>query len=161
MPSICTMTGDHTMSNTQIAGTMRQELETIPSNSAIAKSGTTTISDQVVAKIAGIAAREVEGVHELTGTGLTGAISGMANKVSGSDALDYGVKVQVGQQETIVNLAMVVNYGSSIPTLAKAVRESITEQLQTMTGLVAREINISVTDIAFPESTAATAHQLQ
>jgi uncharacterized alkaline shock family protein YloU len=118
------------------------------------KDGTTTISDQVVAKIAGIAAREVEGVHELTATGLTGALSGMANKV------DYGVKVQVGQQETIVNLGMVVDYGASIPRVAQAVRRSVSEQLLSMTGLKAREINIAVTDIAFAEQ-AKTAHELQ
>jgi uncharacterized alkaline shock family protein YloU len=124
------------------------------------KDGTTTISDQVVAKIAGIAAREVEGVHELTATGLTGALSGMANKVSGNDQVDYGVKVQVGQQETIVNLGMVVDYGASIPRVAQAVRRSVSEQLLSMTGLKAREINIAVTDIAFAEQ-AKTAHELQ
>lgn len=124
------------------------------------REGTTTISDQVVAKIAGIAAREVEGVHELTGTGFTGAISGMANKVSGGDQADHGVKVQVGQQETIVNLGMIVNYGASIPKVALAVRRSVGEQLLTMTGLKAREINIAVTDIAFPEQ-PQTGHQLQ
>lgn len=124
------------------------------------REGTTTISDQVVAKIAGIAAREVDGVHELTATGLTGAISGMANKVAGNEQVDHGVKVQVGQQEAIVNLGMIVDYGASIPRVALAVRRSVGEQLLSMTGLKAREINIAVTDIAFAEQ-PQTAHQLQ
>jgi uncharacterized alkaline shock family protein YloU len=161
----CKMNGAYTMASTQAVEATRQDLQALPNSSTTAnrKDGTTTISDQVVAKIAGIAAREVEGVHELTGTGFTGAVSGLANKVSGSDAHDYGVKVQVGHQETIVNLAMVVDYGASIPNVAKAIRKSISEQLQVMTGLVAREINISVTDIAFPEEAAAvaTTHELQ
>ena len=122
--------------------------------------GATTISDQVVAKIAGIAAREVEGVQELTPQGLGGTISGLANKVSGTQSHDQGVRVQVGQQETIVDLAMIVRYGSSIPRVAEAVRKSVSEQLLSMTGLRAREINIAVTDIAFPEAQPAT-HQLQ
>jgi uncharacterized alkaline shock family protein YloU len=153
------------MANTQTVEAARQDLQSIPNvgTSGNRKEGTTTISDQVVAKIAGIAAREVEGVHELTGTGFTGAVSGLANKVAGADAHDYGVKVQVGQQETIVNLAMIVDYGASIPNVARAVRQSISEQLQVMTGLIAREINIAVTDIAFPEQETAVAatHQLQ
>jgi uncharacterized alkaline shock family protein YloU len=122
--------------------------------------GTTTISDQVVAKIAGIAAREVDGVEELTPQGLGGAISGLANKVSGTQAHDQGVRVQVGQQEANIDLAMIVRYGSSIPRIAEAVRSSISSQLLAMTGLRAREINIAVIDIAFPETQAA-AHQLQ
>jgi uncharacterized alkaline shock family protein YloU len=89
-----------------------------------------------------------------------GTISGLANKVSGSQSHDQGVRVQVGQQETIVDLAMIVRYGASIPRVAEAVRKSVTEQLLSMTGLRAREINIAVTDIAFPETQAA-AHQLQ
>ena len=122
--------------------------------------GTTTISDQVVAKIAGLAAREVEGVQELTPQGLGGTISGLANKVSGSQSHDQGVRVQVGQQEAIVDLAMIVHYGASIPRVAQAVRKSVSDQLLSMTGLRAREINIAVTDIAFPE-TQPVSHQLQ
>lgn len=122
--------------------------------------GTTTISDQVVAKIAGIAAREIDGVVELTPQGLGGTISGLASKVSGSQSHDHGVSVQVGQQEADIDMAMIVRYGSSIPRIAEAVRSSITEQLLSMTGLRAREINIAVTDIAFPEKQVA-AHQLQ
>src|ERR1700744_5095391 len=87
--------------------------------------GTTTISDQVVAKITGIAALEVDGVEELTPQGLGGAISGLANKVSGTQAHDQGVRVQVGQQEANIDLAMIVRYGSSIPRIAEAVRSSI------------------------------------
>jgi uncharacterized alkaline shock family protein YloU len=122
--------------------------------------GSTTISDQVVAKIAGIAAREVDGVEELTPQGLGGAISGLATKVSGTQAHDQGVRVQVGQQEANIDLAMIVRYGSSIPRIAEAVRSSVSGQLLAMTGLRAREINIAVIDIAFPEAQAA-AHQLQ
>jgi uncharacterized alkaline shock family protein YloU len=122
--------------------------------------GTTTISDQVVAKIAGIAAREVDGVEELTPQGLSGTISGLASKVSGTQSHDQGVRVQVGQQEADIDLAMIVRYGASIPRIAEAVRSSISDQLLGMTGLRAREINIAVMDIAFPEKQVA-AHQLQ
>ena len=146
------------MATLQTAGPQDATMETRTSKK---EGGSTTISDQVVAKIAGIAAREVEGVHELTTQGFSGTISGLANKVSGGEGHDTGVKVQVGQQETIVDLAMIVRYGSSIPRVAEAVRKSVSEQLLSMTGLRAREINIAVTDIAFPEKVQAATHELQ
>ena len=71
------------------------------------------------------------------------------------------MRVQVGQQEAIVDLAMIVRYGSSIPRVAEAVRRSVSDQLLSMTGLKVREINIAVTDIAFPEAQPAAGHQLQ
>jgi uncharacterized alkaline shock family protein YloU len=137
-------------------------LESVPISppSSVKNDGTTTISDQVVAKIAGTAAREIEGVHELTASGLSGAISVMANKMSGADAPEYGVRVQVGQLETIIHLAMIINYGSSIPKVAQAVRKSVSTQIREMTGLLTREVNIAVTDVAFPDK-SSTPHQLQ
>jgi uncharacterized alkaline shock family protein YloU len=151
------------MATLQAAGPQDTTLEGRMSESRTGKKdgGATTISDQVVAKIAGIAAREVEGVHELTAQGITGTISGLANKVSGGEGHDTGVKVQVGQQETIVDLAMIVRYGTSIPRVADGVRKSVSDQILSMTGLRAREINIAVTDISFPEKAQAVAHELQ
>ncbi len=147
------------MATLQAAPTTDTSVETRTSSKK--DGGSTMISDQVVAKIAGIAAREVEGVHELTMQGIAGTISGLASKVSGGEGHDTGVKVQVGQQETIIDLAMIVRYGSSIPRVADAVRKSVSDQILSMTGLRAREINISVTDIAFPEKVQAATHELQ
>jgi uncharacterized alkaline shock family protein YloU len=117
----------------------------------VTEQGKTTIADGVVAKIAGIAAREVAGVHELTAQGAGGLISGLAARVTGSDAQSQGVSVEVGEREAAVDLGMTAAYGVSIPQVAEAVRRNIMTRIEAMTGLVVKEVNINVTDLFFPE----------
>jgi uncharacterized alkaline shock family protein YloU len=113
--------------------------------------GKTTIADIVVSKIAGLAAREVAGVHDLVGQGMGAAVSGLAQRVGRSDTRSTGVNVEVGERETAVDLRITVEYGVSIPELAIAVRANVIDRLQSMTGLVVKEVNIDVVDLYFPE----------
>ncbi len=112
--------------------------------------GTTKIADSVIARIAGLAAREVPGVHEMTGTGLQQAFGGLTGRVTGQDQLDRGVVVQVGEVECIVDLNIVVDYEASIPQVAEAIRRNVSGRLQAMTGLQTKEVNINVADLSFP-----------
>ncbi len=66
--------------------------------------GVTKIADSVVSRIAGLSAREVPGVHEMTSTGLGQAFGGLTGRVTGQDQMDRGVAVQVGEVECIVDL---------------------------------------------------------
>ncbi|MBV9578675.1 MAG: Asp23/Gls24 family envelope stress response protein [Chloroflexi bacterium] len=113
--------------------------------------GKTTIADVVVSKIAGIAAREVPGVHELVGQGVGAAVSGIAQRVGRADARSAGVTVEVGEREAAVDFRLTVEYGISIPNLAVEVRSNVMDRLQTMTGLRVKEVNIDVVDLYFPE----------
>ncbi len=119
--------------------------------------GKTTIDDIVVAKIVDIAAREVEGVHDLSSSsGATrAAISGLASRVTGGDQRGQRVNVMVGEIETAVDLAMTVDYGVSIPQVADAVRRNIINRVGSMTGLIVKEVNIEVTDLFFPQEQQA------
>ncbi|HEY3374974.1 MAG TPA: Asp23/Gls24 family envelope stress response protein [Candidatus Aquicultor sp.] len=114
--------------------------------------GNTTISDAVVAKIASIAAREVEGVHALGGT-TERAIGGAIQRITGSRGVQRtaGVDVEVGQEEAIVDLSMIVDYGQSIPDVTNAVRQNVMNQINSLTGLRAKEVNIIVSDLFFPQ----------
>lgn len=120
----------------------------------VTEQGKTTIANGVVAKIAGMAAREVTGVHELTARGAGGMISGLASRVTGGDASMQGVAVEVGEREAAIDLALTVVYGVSIPQVADAVRQNVITRLQAMTGLMVKEVNIDVTDLFFPEDAA-------
>lgn len=113
--------------------------------------GKTVISDGVVAKIASIAAREVEGVHALSARGVSDSLIGIAKKVTGSDTRGQGVAVEVGTKEAAVDLSLVVEYGAVIPQVAEAVRANIIETIKLMTGLVVKEVNIDITDLYFPD----------
>jgi uncharacterized alkaline shock family protein YloU len=117
--------------------------------------GKTTIADVVVAKIAGIAAREVAGVHELLTQGAGSAIAGAYQRVTGGDQRAQGVNVEVGEREAAVDLRMTVDYGVSIHQVAEAVRRNVINRIQAMTGLTVREVNIAVDDLFFPEDAPA------
>ena len=120
--------------------------------------GSTTIADAVVTKIASIAAREVRGVYDLGG-GTARTIGGITRSVGiggiGVDERMQGVAVEVGEREAAVDLTVVVEYGESIPEIAKTLRENITRRVEGMTGLTVTEVNVTVNDLYFPGDEAA------
>jgi uncharacterized alkaline shock family protein YloU len=121
--------------------------------------GSTTIADAVVTKIVSIAAREVGGVHDLGG-GAARTIGGVTSRVGvGPDERMRGVAVEVGEREAAVDLTVVVEYGESIPEIAKTLRENVTRRIEGMTGLTVTEVNVAVNDLYFPgdEATAEPA----
>jgi len=113
--------------------------------------GKTIIADTVVAKIAGAAAREIEGVHDLVPVGAGATIAGLAGRLTRTDQRSTGVSVEVGMREAAVDLNMSVEYGVSIPQVAEAVRQNIMDRVRGMTGLIVKEVNINAADLYFPE----------
>ncbi len=111
--------------------------------------GETVIGDEVVASIAGMAAREVAGVANLGKSSvrrmLIGHLKGAEEKAG------IGVEVEVGKKEAIVDLELVIVYGFNIPKTITAVREKVGARLKEITGLIAKEINVHVVSIELPE----------
>ncbi|WP_435882533.1 Asp23/Gls24 family envelope stress response protein [Streptomyces umbrinus] len=77
----------------------------------------------MVEKIAGIAAREVPGIHALGG-GFTRTMGAMRDRVPGGHA-GRGVKVEVGEKQTAIDRQVVVEYEVSIREAAAEVRENV------------------------------------
>ena len=115
----------------------------------VSERGKTTISDSVVATIAGRAAQEVEGVH--MGGSAARAAGGILGSITGSESQTRGVSVQVGTVEAAIDLTMGIEYGRDILGTVDEVRRRISERLQNMTGLRVTEMNATVSDIIFPE----------
>ncbi|TQK42596.1 putative alkaline shock family protein YloU [Streptomyces sp. SLBN-118] len=116
--------------------------------------GRTTVADGVVEKIAGMAAREVPGVHTLGG-GMARTVGAVRDKVPGGrPSVSRGVKVEVGERQTAVDLAVVVDYGFAISDVAVEVRENVIAGVERMTGLEVVEVNIDVDDVYLPEEDA-------
>jgi uncharacterized alkaline shock family protein YloU len=115
--------------------------------------GSTQIEDSVVAKIAGIAAQEVDGVR--MGGGTSQAIGGILSSVTGGSAgsgsQSRGVSVEVGEVEAAIDLTLTVEYGKPVPQIAEAVRRNIINRVENLVGLNVTEVNISVNDVFFPE----------
>lgn len=113
--------------------------------------GRTMISDAVVAKIAGVACREVNGVSNM-GSGAARAFGGIRERLPGSagGGTNYaqGVHVEVGERQAALDVDIVVHYGASIPDVAEGVRQNVTDRIEDMTGLEVVEVNVSVDDVA-------------
>jgi uncharacterized alkaline shock family protein YloU len=123
--------------------------------------GSTSISDSVVSKIAGIASQEVDGIR--MGSGGSQAVSGFLGSITGgsSGSQTQGVSVEVGQEEAAIDLTLTAEYGKSIPQLAEAVRRNVANRVESLVGLRVTEVNITVSNIFFPQQEAEQERQRQ
>lgn len=117
--------------------------------------GKTTIVDPVVAKIAGIAAREVPGVFALGG-GAARLVGAIRETVAGAD-LSQGVKVEVGETQVAVDVTIVVEYPQPLQAVSSDVRAAVARAVEQLVGMEVAEINVIVSDVHIPgEDTAET-----
>ncbi len=117
-----------------------------PANAQTA--GKNTIADSVVAKVAGIAAREVPGVHALGGGGAR-AFGAIRDAINATD-LAQGVRVEVGETQAAADLTIVVEYPAPIQEVADQVRARVADALSRLVGLEVVEVNVDVNDIHIP-----------
>jgi len=114
---------------------------------AILITGETNISDDVISKIVGIAAQEVDGVLSLgkasVGKALTKLLGRQPSKSSGVDTMH-------GKKEAAVDLTINIIYGYNVPTMVIEIRKNVAIRLFDICGLVAKEINIEIADVEFP-----------
>jgi uncharacterized alkaline shock family protein YloU len=136
---------EQTMASNRGTGVTERE----PASPLASEKGATSIADGVVTKVAGIATREVPGVHALGG-GASRAIGSMTQKVGLDDGRSQGVSVEVGEREAAVDLTIVVEYGESIPDVSSQIRENVSKRIEAITGLSVTEVNIAVNDLHFP-----------
>lgn len=118
----------------------------------ITEHGRTTIGDNVVQKIVGMATREVPGVYDL-GSGAARAFGAIRERVPGSSGVSksQGVSVEVGERQTAIDLDIVVEYGVSIADLSEGIRRNVINSVEQMTGLDVTEVNINVDDVHLPD----------
>ncbi len=112
--------------------------------------GSIRIADEVVEVIAGLAATEIEGV-----AGMSGGIVGGIAEALGRKNLSKGVKVEVGDEEVMVEIFVIVDFGVRIPDVAWEVQESVKKAIEKMTGLKVSKVNIHVQGVLFPSKKVA------
>lgn len=110
--------------------------------------GKTTIEDGVVAKIAGIAAREVAGVHALGG-GAARMVGAIREALNTAD-LSQGISVEVGEKQVAVDVTIVAEYPTSLQRVADEVRAAITRAMRELVGMEVAEVNVTVNDVHIP-----------
>ena len=118
--------------------------------------GTIKIADEVVSIIAGLAATEVDGV-----AGMSGGIAGGIAELLGRKNLSKGVKVEVGDSQTVVDLFVVVEYSTSIPDVSWRIQDNVKEAIESMTGLDVVEINVHVQGVHFADEEDESADEIE
>jgi len=109
----------------------------------VQENGTVLISEDVVAAIVAQAVKDVEGVVGI-------------NVNPGADLVDMigkknwgkGMKILISEDNSLtVDCEVVMGYGQSVVTVAKAVQEAVTAALESMTGVKVNAVNINVCGI--------------
>ncbi|NQX05247.1 Asp23/Gls24 family envelope stress response protein [Rathayibacter sp. VKM Ac-2856] len=110
--------------------------------------GKNTIADGVVEKVAGIAARQVAGVHDLGG-GAARAIGAIRNAINAQDR-GQGISVEVGEKQVAADITVVAEYPVALQKLADSVRSAVSEAISSVVGMEVTEVNVTVADVYIP-----------
>lgn len=114
----------------------------------VATTGKTVINDSVVAKVAGIAAREVSGVHALGG-GAARALGAIREAMNNTD-VSQGISVEVGETQVAVDVTIVAEYPVQLQQVADDIRSNIIRAIEDLVGLEVTEVNVTIVDIHLP-----------
>ena len=107
---------------------------------SLANNNAIKIADDVVAVIAGVAVSEIPGVANMAG----GFAGGITEVLSGKKNLAKGIKVDVGEKDTKIDVNIIVEYGTRIPDVAYEIQTKVKKAVETMTGLKVVEVNVHV-----------------
>ncbi|MET4783533.1 Asp23/Gls24 family envelope stress response protein [Glaciihabitans sp. UYNi722] len=130
------------MANTTVPTTAGTQ---IPSSNG---AGKTVIDDSVIAKVAGIATREVAGVFALGG-GAARALGVIRDAINNTD-LTQGVSVEVGETQVAVDITIVAEYPMPLQKVADDVRASVYRAIQNLVGMDVTEVNVTINDVHIP-----------
>lgn len=104
--------------------------------------GEVQVTEEVIAIIAGLAATEVEGVHSMAG-GITNELVSMLGKKN----LSAGVNIIYADDAVSVTLALVIEYGYSIPEVTAKVQEKVASEIKNMTDIEVSKVDVRVANV--------------
>lgn len=113
--------------------------------------GVVKISDDVIATVSGIAIEDIKGV--------AGLAAGGKEIAFGIKAPAKTVRAEMKDNFVVVDLDIVVNYGTNIPEVAWEVQSKVKKAVESMTGLVVQKVNVNVKDIKLEEITEEVAEE--
>ncbi|HEY0537803.1 MAG TPA: Asp23/Gls24 family envelope stress response protein [Actinoallomurus sp.] len=113
--------------------------------------GRIDIEDEVVEKVAGLAAIEVDGVADLGGD-VARAVENVREHIGvGHRRGDQGVKADIEGHDVTIEVTIVIEYGHVVMDVARDVKANVATQTSRMLGLRVVEVNVVVDDVRLPE----------
>lgn len=133
---------------------MTEKNHVIDLEEANTKLGKVEISPDVIEVITSLAAAEVDGVATMRGNFATGVAEKLGRKSHGK-----GVKVDLAEDGISVDVYVVMNYGVSIPDVAKKIQDNIHQTLMTMTAIDLTAVNVHVVGIQLEQQVVVESNQ--
>jgi uncharacterized alkaline shock family protein YloU len=124
-----------------------------PTGSMPVVKGRIKIEDQVVEKIAALAALEVPGVATLGGE-TTHALEPVRSHIGADQRHGQSVEVTMRDSEVSLDIAIVVEYGSVVLEVARVVKNNVARIVSVMLGMRVTEVNVTVCDVRIPGEVA-------
>jgi uncharacterized alkaline shock family protein YloU len=110
------------------------------SNELTTPLGKIVIAEELLAMLAGYAAIECYGLVGMASRKFKDGII----ELLGRDNLSRGVEIKLEGEQLVVDLYIVVSYGTRIPQVAKNVMEKVQYTLESTTGLKVSQVNVNI-----------------
>ncbi|WP_339997775.1 Asp23/Gls24 family envelope stress response protein [Priestia aryabhattai] len=104
---------------------------------------TLTFEDQVIKKIAGMAANEIKGILSMSG----GFMSGLTDRFRSTEDITKGINAEIGEKQVALDLKVIVEYGKNVPAIFSETVHNVKKSVHDMTGLEVVEVNMHVEDV--------------
>ncbi|MCH4170069.1 MAG: Asp23/Gls24 family envelope stress response protein [Lactobacillus sp.] len=102
-----------------------------------------TFDDNVIKKIAGTVAAEVDGILSMNGSFL----SDIADRFRSNVDPTKGIDAEVGEKQVALDIETTLEYGSDARKIFDELCDKIHRALKAMTGLELVELNLNVSDV--------------
>ncbi|WP_067172118.1 Asp23/Gls24 family envelope stress response protein [Microtetraspora niveoalba] len=112
--------------------------------------GRIKVADEVVEKVAALAALEIPGVADLGGD-FERAFEAVRDRIGvGSKRATQGVRAQIENQQVAVDVTIVIVYGHVVMDVAAEVKVNVARSVSRMLGMRVVEVNVTVDDVRLP-----------
>ena len=108
--------------------------------------GSVKIANDVLGKIAALAALEIDGVSAMAGNYTSENIEKVGLK-----NLQKSSKIAFSDGKVRVDMSILMKYSYNIPATSKQVQDRVKTSIQSMTGLDVTDVNVRIAGITMPE----------
>ena len=108
--------------------------------------GSVKIADDVVAKIAALAALEIDGVSAMAGNFTSENIEKASPK-----NLQKSSRIFLNEGKVRVDMSILMDYSYNIPATSKLVQDKVKSSIESMTGLSVTDVNVRIAGIIMPD----------
>lgn len=114
-----------------------------PLNADLMKNSKLRFNEDVIAKIAGMAIQNIDGIFSMNGN----MFDNIADKIRSKEDITKGIDVDVGEKQTALDLEIILEYGKDAHRVFENILQEVSTAIESMTGLKVIETNVYISDV--------------